>query len=159
WRRLAAVSLRPLRDGGKRTREALAHLTGDLGDAIVLRERERGHGVHGAHRDARTVLPHDDVAGEEGADLRFGEERLVREAGIAGAEDDLRRRVDAELVLQRGGDVDLRDDPEALLQQLSAGAGDDGLVVARGVNADDVGGWGRDSRHWDSPRTGYCSTI
>ena len=50
------------------------------------------------------------------------------ELGIAGAEDDLGVDVDVELVLQRLADVDLGEDPEALLLERVFHAGD-GVVV------------------------------
>src|ERR1019366_379218 len=72
-------------------------------------------GIRDRHSGAVPVGFEHDVAGEQQADRRVDLQRPVREIGIAGTEDLERWPIDTELRLERGGDVDLSQDPEALV--------------------------------------------
>jgi hypothetical protein len=57
---------------------------------------------------------HDDVAGQQQAEVGLDGQALPDQRRVAGVEDDLRRHLDVELGLQCGGDVDLGADADAL---------------------------------------------
>ena len=90
------------------------HFGGDGGEAFVARHAEHRFGVHDGDPRPSVGLVDHDVAGKEQTEVRLHGERRMRELGIAGAEDDVRTAVHAELVLHRLLDVDLGDDAEAL---------------------------------------------
>ena len=77
------------------------------------------------------VGAHDDVAGQQQADLPVGVHRAVGQRRVAGTEDEVVLHVLAELGLQRGLHVDLGQDAETLIRKRFAGAFD--CVLERGV--------------------------
>src|SRR5690606_29239229 len=81
-----------------------------------------------------------DVARQHRGDRRLGGERLVRQRGAAGAEDDLGRDVDVELGLEGGPEVDLGEDAKPLLPQRGAHRLDGGVVGLVEVSGDRVAG-------------------
>src|SRR5690606_28257952 len=98
--------------------ESLFNLCDNRHNSLVVDHGEHRAGV----RDGDNHIPlgrllHDDVAGQEKADLRFVRERLMREFGIASAKDYVAPEIDIELLLQRRLDVDLCEDAEALAFQ------------------------------------------
>ncbi|GEO97103.1 hypothetical protein KTU01_32260 [Kocuria turfanensis] len=82
-----------------------------------------------------------DVAGQQGAELRFAGQGLAGQVQVAGAQDHVVADGVAGLFAELGGegglDVDLGEDAEALLGQGGAGAFH-GLVVGQG-DGDGVG--------------------
>ena len=70
--------------------------------------------------DAALGLLHNDVAREHRADLVFQTERFVRQRRITSAQDQVRAKLDADLVPKRLLDIDLADNAEAFaLKRLS----------------------------------------
>src|SRR6187551_189073 len=107
---------RPLDDCG----ELRADLRGNIREPVVADDREHPLGVDRRDLGLAVALVHHDVAGQERAELRFGRQRLVGEARVAGAEDGVGLALDAELLAQGRLDVDLTQDAEAFLLQLGA---------------------------------------
>lgn len=62
--------------------------------------------------DFIALLVDDDIARKHQSDLGIHLESAVGEGRIAGAEDAIRRAIDAELRLERAGDIDLGQDAE-----------------------------------------------
>jgi hypothetical protein len=64
------------------------------------------------------VLAHDDIAGQQRADLGLRDQGTVGERRVARAQDAVARKIDVELLLHRRRNVDLGEDAEALFGKL-----------------------------------------
>lgn len=69
---------------------------------------------------AALLLVNHDVARQEGAEIRLGIESLVGQRRVAGAKDQVRLALDAELLLELGPDVYLGENPVTGLLEQSA---------------------------------------
>ena len=102
-------------DASRRRTSAATGASSSLSD-----DREHALGVDRGHVRRAVTSVDDDVAGQQRAEIGLRLERPVGERWVAGAEDQVGLAVDAELLLQRGLDVDLAEDSESLRLELLA---------------------------------------
>ncbi|KQX51406.1 hypothetical protein ASE09_33620 [Streptomyces sp. Root66D1] len=100
--------------------EAASSLLRDRGHGVDAGESDHGGGGHRLDERLVAVGADHDIAGQEQPDRAVGVQRLSGERGIACPEDQTGLHVVVELRLERGLDVDLGQDAEALLRQCTA---------------------------------------
>jgi hypothetical protein len=119
-------------------------LVGDWCEIIAPDHREERERIDRRNdRLALVVGIHDDVAGQQQAELGFGRQRLMRQRRVAGAEDGVRPALDTELRAERRLYVDGRQNAEALLAQQPGDRLDGSDRLERGVTLMTVGVLGR----------------
>ena len=94
-----------------------------LGNLLVSGEGEgdiRIHDCHDAVAGGVRSIDHD-IAGQKKSQVAFRYESTMRKSRIARAEDEVRAKLDVQLLAKRRGDVDLRQYAEALPRQFIAG--------------------------------------
>ena len=142
WPRLAPMLPPPLC-----ARAKLAHFSRDLVEIRVGDGLHRCGRIHRRHLDRTVLLLHHDVAGQHGAHLVLELERAMGERWIASLEDLVWTEVDAQLLRQRGADVDLGEDTEALVGESLRHRRDRlrGECSLQGPGSEDPGPWRRNS--------------
>ncbi len=98
--------------------ELAAHFAAEFVHLGALDHAEHGRWIHEHHADpAVRFFPHDDIAGQQRANIRLGLQGLMGIVRIAGPEDEVGTFLDAEFGLERGGHIDGGQYAEALLLQ------------------------------------------
>src|SRR5581483_4402620 len=123
------------------------NLVGDLGQARILDCLHRDDRIDGRDFDAAvSVLLHDDIAGQHGADLVLKLQGPISELRVAGAQDAVGTELLAKLRLHGCPDVDIGEDAEALAPQ-GLGRAPNGIVEARRQCLGKIGTKGRAERN------------
>jgi hypothetical protein len=89
-----------------------------LSEAGIVNCLHGGDWIDGGNLNAAAlILLHDDVAGQHGPDLVLKLQSAICELRVASAENPIGAKILAELRLERGSDVDIREDAETLALQ------------------------------------------